>query len=186
MSVQEQLFAAGLIGLISSSAYASESTRTQAFFDVGEEYSYLVQTSLATRHFNPRPEHNNSQQFKGIERFGENYFSRYLKPRLDWLQDATPILGAAYFRNSYDQPSVYAYTGFRRPLLYNHQTQIYAKVTVGLIHGYRGLYRDRIPLNQLGTAPVAIPSLGLQHKRTNMEMIFFGDSGVMLNVGYSF
>jgi hypothetical protein len=156
------------------------------FYDISEHYRYLVQVSVATRHFSPRPEHHNTQQFKGFERFGDNYFSAQLERRFPTLAQATPLIGAAYFRNSYDQPTVYAYTGYRKPVLYNQQTQIYAKVTMGVIHGYRGRYQGRIPFNQLGTAPAVIPSVGLQHQQVNAEMIFFGLSGVMLNIGYSF
>lgn len=149
-------------------------------------YDYSVQFSLATHHFNPRPEHHNTQQFKGLERYGDNYFSRELESAFPSLRKATPLLGLAYFRNSYDQGTVYAYTGYRRPLLYNHQAQLYVKVTAGLIHGYRDRYQGRIPFNQLGVAPAVVPSVGIQYQRANMEMIFFSLSGIMLNIGYSF
>lgn len=157
-----------------------------SFYDVSQHYDYSIQLSLTTRHFNPRPEHHNTQQFKGIERYGANYFSRELENASPSLRTSTPLLGFAYFRNSYDQGTVYAYTGYRKPLLYNYEAQIYAKVTAGLIHGYRDRYRGRIPFNQLGIAPAVIPSVGVQYKRANMEMIFFSLSGVMLNIGYSF
>lgn len=55
----------------------------------------LLQTSLYTRHFEPEPDHNNNQQLVGLELHDPNRW----------------FAGAAWFKNSYDQPTWYFYGG---------------------------------------------------------------------------
>lgn len=62
----------------------------------------------------------------------------------------------------------------------------YVKVPAGFIHGYRGEHRDRIPLNQLGVAPAILPAAGIEIGRTHVELVFFGDRGLMLAAGIAF
>lgn len=129
---------------------------------------WQVQTSLWTTHFSPEPEHNNRQELLGVERqYSEDY----------WLW------GGATFRNSFRQRSLYAYGGREFPLL---ETPFYAKLTAGLLWGYRGEYRDKIPLNHLGVAPAILPAIGYRRQRIGAELVVFGVAGTMLNVGYRF
>lgn len=150
------------------------------------EFKYAISTSLWTTHFNPRPEHNNTQNFISIERNGSNNVTQPLVDRFEALQQAAPLLGLAHFRNSFDQSTVYAYFGFSKDFFQLGQSEIYGKVTAGFIHGYKGEFQHKIPFNNFGTSPAAIPSLGLRYRQVNGEMVFFGASGLMLTVGYSF
>ncbi|RUO26092.1 sn-glycerol-3-phosphate transporter [Aliidiomarina minuta] len=166
---------------------ASGSARSaELFYDIADFYSYSVQTSVWTTHFNPQPEHNNHQELIGIERFGDNFATQPILDRTTLLKNATPLIGISFFQNSYSQSTVYAYAGFRQPLSANQRTHIYAKITAGFIHGYRHEFQHKVPFNHFGISPAAVPSVGLQHQRFNAEIILFGASGTMINVGYSF
>lgn len=106
----------------------------------------LAQTSLYTRHFSPDPEHNNQQNLISIELHNSGR----------WLA------GTAWFKNSFDQPTWYFYAGREFPLWQTSQgLDVRAKVTGGLLRGYRGEYRDKIPLNHLEIAPAILPSIGV-------------------------
>lgn len=129
--------------------------------------SWYVQTSVWTTHFSPDPEHNNRQDLIGVERQEGD----------DWLW------GGATFRNSFSQRSVYVYRGRQFALA---ETPFYAKLTAGLLWGYRGEYRDKIPLNHLGVAPAILPSVGYRWNALGAEMVLFGVAGAMLNIGYHF
>ena len=131
------------------------------------ETVWYVQTSVWTTHFSPDPEHNNRQDLIGVERQDGN----------DWLW------GGAVFRNSFSQRSVYVYRGRQFDLA---DTPFYAKLTAGLLWGYRGEYRDKIPLNHLGVAPAILPSLGYRWNAIGAEVVLFGVAGTMVTVGYHF
>lgn len=99
--------------------------------DADTEGFWVVQTSVYTRHFSPDPEHNNRQNLIGLER----------------NEASGLVYGAATFRNSFAQRSVYGYVGKRFD---SSRYPVYLKVTGGLLHGYRGEYRDKIPLIAMG------------------------------------
>ena len=129
---------------------------------------WVVQTSVYTRHFSPSPEHNNRQNLIGLER----------------NEASGLVYGGATFRNSFAQRSVYGYVGKR----FNSRQYpaVYLKVTGGLLHGYRGEYRDKIPLNRYGVAPVIIPGAGINLGPVVAEVVLLGTSATMLNAGFRF
>ncbi|MFJ9993958.1 sn-glycerol-3-phosphate transporter [Pseudomonas putida] len=153
-----RLSIAGIILLLTGSIFCTVQ---------GEEDTWYLQTSLYTRHFNPSPDHNERQALLGLER-----------NRADGL-----LYGAATFRNSFDQRSVYAYGG---KAWFHEHWPVYAKVSVGLLHGYRGERRDKIPLNRHGVAPVIIPSAGVRLGPVGLEAVLLGANAMMFNVGYGF
>lgn len=132
-----------------------------------EQDSWTLQTSVYTRHFNPDPDHNERQELIGLER-----------NRADGL-----LYGAATFRNSFRQRSVYAYGG---KAWQHDRWPVYAKVSAGLLQGYRGKYRDKLPLNRFGVAPVIIPALGTHLGPVGIEAVLLGGNAMMVNVGYRF
>jgi len=137
--------------------------------DLGESRTYYFQTSVATTHFDPKPYHNNDQGLLNLERRGETGL----------------IAGAAYFRNSFDQPSEFVYVGKLYPLPRTRET-VYAKVAAGLLHGYKDEYKDQIPFNKYGVAPAIVPALGFQGRTVGGEVVVFGTAGVMLTFGFKF
>lgn len=128
---------------------------------------WYAQTSVYTRHYSPDPEHNNHQDLIGIER---NQASGW-------------VLGGATFRNSFSQRSNYAYVGKRYD---SREYPVYLKVTGGLLQGYRGDYKDKIPLNRFGVAPVVIPSVGTHYGPLAAELVFLGANAAMVTTGVRF
>ena len=126
-----------------------------------------AQTSVYTRHYSPDPEHNNHQDLIGIER---NQASGW-------------VFGGATFRNSFRQRSNYAYAGKRYD---SREYPVYLKVTGGLLQGYRGDYKDKIPLNRYGVAPVIIPSVGTHYGPLAAELVFLGANAAMVTSGVRF
>ena len=100
----------------------------------------------------------------------------------EWNVTEQWLAGASFFRNSFGQPSQYVYGGFRvRP--FDSVQPLYLKVSAGLVHGYSGQYRDKIPLNRSGVAPVFVPSVGYCINRYCSELAVFGGAGALLTFG---
>ncbi|WP_291829294.1 sn-glycerol-3-phosphate transporter [Marinobacter sp.] len=131
------------------------------------ETRWLLQTSVFTSHHNPKPEHNNDQELVSLEYTREN----------DW------IVGGASFLNSFSQRSAYVYAGKHFDF---GPGPVFAKLTGGLMHGYRGEYRDKIPLNHLGVAPAIIPAVGVRGQYVSSELSFLGAAAVMITTGLQF
>lgn len=128
---------------------------------------WYAQSSVYTKHYSPDPEHNNHQDLIGIERD----------------QASGWVFGGATFRNSFRQRSNYAYAGKRYE---SADYPVYLKVTGGLLQGYRGDYRDKIPLNRYGVAPVIIPSVGTHYGPLAAELVFLGANAAMVTTGVRF
>ncbi|AXI64108.1 sn-glycerol-3-phosphate transporter [Pseudomonas kribbensis] len=128
---------------------------------------WYAQTSVYTKHYSPDPEHNNHQDLIGIER---NQASGW-------------VFGGATFRNSFSQRSNYAYAGKR---FESADYPVYVKLTGGLLQGYRGDYKDKIPLNHFGVAPVIIPSIGTHYGPLGAELVFLGANAAMVTTGVRF
>ena len=129
---------------------------------------WTVQTSVYTWHWDPEPEHNNQQHLLAVESHFNNH----------WL------VGAAVFRNSFDQSSQLLYMGKKWDLFESQYW--YFKVTGGLLHGYKEPYEDKIPYNGLGVAPVLIPSVGFRLNHLIIETTFAGIAAVTITAGLSF
>lgn len=151
-----------------------------------EDFRFQLHTSVFTTHFNPKPEHNNQQDLIGLEWYGDRFEPTYFEGLHDYFGYGRPLVGAAWFQNSFAQESIYLYGGVRQDLIRYNDIQTYAKITAGLIHGYRGEYRDKIPFNQFGIAPALIPMVGANYGWGVAEVTFFGFSGVMLTLGARF
>lgn len=76
--------------------------------------------------------------------------------------DERHIAGLAIFSNSFGQFTQYAYYGWQfRP--FDSMPKFYAKITGGIIHGYKEPYEKKIPLNhKSGWGITAIPAIGYQ------------------------
>ncbi|MEZ5729677.1 MAG: hypothetical protein R3E48_17800 [Burkholderiaceae bacterium] len=93
--------------------------------------------------------------------------------------------GLASFRNSFGQPTQYAYIGYQwQP--WDALPSAYLKLTGGIIHGYKGKYKDKIPLNKFHYAPAILPSIGFNYGRLESELIVFGTAGLMVTMGWRF
>ena len=133
--------------------------------------SWYFQTSLYTHHFSSNPKH----------------VDHNLLLNLEYQRADNWVFGGAQFRNSFGQPSQYLYFGkIFRPL--SIAPNLYLKLTAGAVHGYKGEFRDKIPFNRSGIAPILLPSIGYDFygRRFATEVIVFGTSGLMWTVGARF
>src|SRR5690554_6291035 len=131
---------------------------------VDSEEGWYIQGSVWTTHFDPQPDHNNNQDLIGLERH----------------RDDSYLWGAATFRHSFGERSWYGYTGKRFEFA---GTPFNAKLTAGLLYGYRGEYRDKIPFNRFGVAPAVISSVGASYQRVGVDVVLLGAAAAMVNVG---
>jgi hypothetical protein len=94
------------------------------------------------------------------------------------------LVGYSYFNNSFGQKSDYVYGGRMWELTRDDASSWYAKVSGGIIVGYRKPYEDKIPFNHNGVAPAIIPAVGYQHDRFNAQFNVLGSAGLMVTLGY--
>ncbi|HUF19744.1 MAG TPA: sn-glycerol-3-phosphate transporter [Burkholderiales bacterium] len=121
----------------------------------------------AVYHYRHDPRHNNYPWLMGLE----------YESRNNWLG------GAAYFRNSFDQPSNYLYLG-KRWFPDFLPENVYVKVTGGILLGYKEPYENKVPLNnRKGIAPGVLPAIGYQFKRASIQLVPLGAAGLMLTLG---
>jgi hypothetical protein len=91
--------------------------------------------------------------------------------------------GFSVFNNSFGQPSAYAFMGWQWPGLVPSWPDLYVSATAGIIYGYVGQYKDKVPLNVGGFSPVIIPAVGYRlSQRTALEVQLLGTAAVMFGV----
>ncbi|MDM0011170.1 ABC transporter ATP-binding protein [Variovorax sp. J22P168] len=78
---------------------------------------------------------------------------------LERNQSDNVIWGLSVFRNSFGQTSAYAYYGYRWDGLFGNPA-IYAKLSGGIIYGYKYPYEDKVPFNHNGFGLGIIPAIG--------------------------
>ncbi|QBK04835.1 ABC transporter ATP-binding protein [Hylemonella gracilis] len=101
-------------------------------------------------------------------------------------QDPKQLLGLAMFRNSFGQPSAYAYAGYQQRDFLD-TPRLSAKITAGIIYGYTGEYADKVPLNWNGYSPGIVPALGYQMtSRNSVQLMVLGTAGFALGFDRSF
>jgi opacity protein-like surface antigen len=96
------------------------------------------------------------------------------------------VVGGAYFRNSFGQPSGYAFGGYR----FNHVAgydPFFVEVTGGLIYGYVAPFNHKVPFDVEWFAPGAVASAGLQLTPTfSTQVNLLGLAAVMFQVSADF
>ena len=96
------------------------------------------------------------------------------------------LAGVSYFRNSFGQPSAYAYIGHRSSGIFGHDP-LYFQWSAGVLYGYKGAYKNKVALNINGFAPGALVGLGWQfNKKLAVTLHLLGDAGVMLQLSHDF
>ena len=153
------------------SSASSDGRTADTWLRDGDTFS--IQYGLYTKHRSYSAEHVDHNRMVNLE-IQSNY------DRV-WGADKT-LFGVSVQRNSFGQPSQWIYWGQR----WDFNDYVYAKVTAGLLHGYKGKYRDKIPFNKAGVAPGIIPTLGFRYKGVSVETIVLGTNALMFAVGYQF
>ena len=120
-------------------------------------------------HFDPDEEHDGNRLFASLEAIRSD----------DWL------FGLALFNNSFDQFSQYLYGG-KIWRFHEKWEGFHAKITAGLIHGYKDEFEDKVPFNDLGVAPAIIPGVGYSKGRFGADVYLLGVAGLLFTAGMSF
>lgn len=117
-------------------------------------------------HFQSSDDHAGTNLFGSLEAVKAN----------DWLY------GLALFDNSFGQFSQYLYGG-KSWHFHGKWEGFHAKLTAGIIHGYKEPYEDKIPFNNSGFAPGLIPGVGYKKGRFGVDMILLGNSAMLFTLG---
>jgi hypothetical protein len=130
----------------------------------GDQYALIA--SPYTRHFTYDPKHAYVWMV-GIERERADH----------------SLAGIAFFSNSFGQPSAYFYPwGMTYRELLGHP-QLYAKITAGVLYGYTGEYKNKVPFNYGGFSPGIVPSLGWDlGEGFEVQANLLGFNGMMLQL----
>ena len=103
---------------------------------------WYLSVSPYMHHWYPKPEHRHVVLL-GIERYDAD----------------NSVMGAAVFRNSYGDPTVYLYPwGQTYPNFLGYE-KLSAKWSAGLLYGYVGQWANKVPFNHNGFSPAIIPAL---------------------------
>lgn len=134
------------------------------------EYERLYLQAGTFIHFSSSDDHDGSSLLVGLEAVKSN----------DWLY------GLALFDNSFGQFSQYAYVGKNWDFS-GKMENFHAKLTAGIIHGYKEPWDDKIPFNSSsGWAPGLVPSFGYKKGRLGADVMLLGNSGLLFTVGTDF
>lgn len=150
----------------------SASAQTQKVSTVSEAGQWTIMASPYTLHFSDINIDADSLEEK----------SKYV-----WLIGAEKMLderyfaGAAFFSNSFGQPSQYVYAGAKfRPE--PSMPKLFTKISAGIIHGYKPPYDKKIPINTpSGWGLGVIPSIGWDfNEQAAAQLNVLGTAGFML------
>jgi hypothetical protein len=111
------------------------------------------------------------------------------KHKYVWLVGAEKMVtdryfaGAAFFSNSFGQPTQYVYVGAKfRPFI--DTPKFFTKISAGVIHGYKPPYDKKIPINtSSGWGLGVIPSIGWDfNDQFAAQLNVLGAAGLMLQM----
>ena len=92
------------------------------------------------------------------------------------------VWGGTLFDNSFGQPSIYAFAG-QRLYRWSRWDALYAEWTVGILYGYTGEYKHKVPLNVAGFSPGAVAGIGWKFTPTLAGQVnILGTSGLMFQL----
>jgi hypothetical protein len=92
--------------------------------------------------------------------------------------------GASVFRNSFGQPSAYVFVGKVWDEFWSAHPRWSFALTGGILWGYKGQFKDQVPLNFHGYSPGVIPDLG--YRLTDRDRLHLYTGGLeAFMLGYS-
>ena len=94
------------------------------------------------------------------------------------------VWGGAVFSNSFGQPSGYAFGG-QRLYGWSRWEPLYAEWTAGILYGYTGEYKHKVPLNYNGFSPGVTVGIGWRYSRPVAGQVYLlGTAGLMFLFSY--
>lgn len=92
------------------------------------------------------------------------------------------VWGGTVFDNSFGQPSAYGFVG-QRLYRWSPWDAMYAEWTVGVLYGYTGQYKHKVPLNVGGFSPGAVAGVGWKFTpRVAGQVDLLGTSALMFQL----
>ena len=99
----------------------------------------------------------------------------------------TRFCGFSLFTNSFGQPSAYAFTGKYWPNPIDSMPNVYVSLSGGIMYGYVGRFKNKVPLNVGGFSPVIVPAVGYRlNASTAIEMQILGTAAVMFGATWRY
>jgi hypothetical protein len=139
--------------------------------------SWRVSYGPSAYHFSQSDEHVRYNHLVSLELLDAS--------RTFWRASRSQI-GLALFDNSFGQFSQYAFVGLEWDLASIGGAQLFASVTGGILHGYRGPYRDKIPFNSSGFAPAIVPAAGIRYGSWAVGANVLGANGFLVSISKTF
>ncbi|MEJ7139222.1 hypothetical protein [Amphibiibacter pelophylacis] len=136
----------------------------------GDDVAYTSwQFSPLTLHFHPSPEHKHAVSVAYEQTLKDNH-TRSL----------------VLFTNSFGQPSVYFSPWGQRFDNLLGQPNLFAKWNAGIIYGYRGEYKDKVPFNHGGFSPGLFVALGYRFSpQTEVQVNLLGTAAVQFQMNFN-
>ncbi|MEP6720688.1 MAG: ABC transporter ATP-binding protein [Variovorax sp.] len=105
---------------------------------------------------------------------------------LERIQRDGSLWGGAIFRNSFGQGSGYAYYGQVWDDIFDG-SGVYFKLSGGILYGYRGNYKDKVPFNHGGFSPAIIPAVGYRMASHDaLQVAALGKAGLIFSYNHGF
>jgi hypothetical protein len=159
------LLASAGIGLACTTSFAQTTTPASP----ANNGSWEIFVSPYAQHWHYDEEHRHVYAV-GVERIYED----------------SSLLGGSLFRNSFGQASGYLYYGHEWNDFLN-LPGVYAKLSGGLMYGYRGKFQDKVPFNVGGFSPAVVPGLGYRITKSNaVQLDILGTAGVLFSYNHKF
>jgi len=129
----------------------------------GDRLAFMY--SPYTHHLDSSPEHR-YVWLVGVERERANH----------------RVSGITYFSNSFGQPSTYIYPWGQNYPNVGGVDGLFVKWSAGMLYGYVGAYKDKVPLNVGGFSPAIIPSIGYERAGYSTQINLLGTAGLMWQI----
>jgi hypothetical protein len=165
---QGRIVLPGLLALLAALAGGVHAEDAPTATDDGGPNHWRLAVSPYTHHWRYNPEHRPVWAI-AIERARSD----------GWF------VGASFFKNSFGQPSSYAYIGRKYEGMLG-VAPLFVEWTGGLMYGYKGKYQTKVPLNLGGFSPGFLASAGWQvDRRMSTQLNLLGDAAVMWQFNYA-
>lgn len=166
MKKMYRLFTALIVAQLALPAVAA----TDFIADWARNNEVRWQFSPLTYHYSQDPEHKRVVMV-GLERERPDH----------------GIDGAAFFTNSFGQPTIYWYPFGRSYKAIAGIEHLSVKWTAGLLYGYRAPYESKVPLNFRGLSPALIPAVVYElAPGKSVQVNILGTAGLMFQFSMPF
>ncbi|MQQ99298.1 hypothetical protein [Glaciimonas soli] len=158
-----------MVGLLcAGSSLHAQVTAPTSTNTTNSDYWELMLSPYAY-HFDYSPEHKNVY-LVGLE-----------KHRSDqWFA------GGVLFSNSFGQATGAAYAGYEWDKLFG-VSSLYAKLAGGIMYGYVGQYKNKVPLNYNGWSPIVVPAVGWSFTQKDAAQVtLLGNAGLLFSYNRKF